>query len=341
MILEDHKREVIVLIEEACRSGARYHKACWVVGISLRTLQRWKNNGVKDNRKGSVKRVARKLPQASRNEIVEQCNSERFQDLNPHEIVPLLLNEGTYLASVSTFYRILKAEDLIHHRSNTKPKSGCRKPLEQMATGPDQVYCWDITWLPRTVKGLFFYAYVIIDIFDRMIVGWAVHKEESEHHSRDLFERTLQGRKVVLRALHSDNGHPMKGISLMALLTELNVEISHSRPRVSNDNPFIESLFKTLKYRVNYPLRFRDLDHAREWLAGFVHWYNTEHLHSAIGHVTPKQLRTGKARKIFERRNAVMQQARADYPERWGSRAMKVWGAPQEVVLNPKKSADY
>lgn len=299
-------------------------------------MQRWKRSGVKDNRKGSVKRIARKLPQASRDEIVEQCNSERFQDLNPHEVVPLLLNEGVYLASVSTFYRVLKADDLIHHRSNTKPKNGCRKPPEQMATGPDQVYCWDITWLPRTVKGLFFYAYVIIDIFDRMIVGWAVHEEESEHHSRDLFERVLRGRKVVLRALHSDNGHPMKGISLMALLTELNVEISHSRPRVSNDNSFIESLFKTLKYRVNYPLRFRDLGHAREWLADFVHWYNTEHLHSAIGHVTPKQLRNGEAKKIFERRNAVMQQARADYPERWGSRAMKVWGTPQEVVLNPE-----
>ena len=176
---------------------------------------------------------------------------------------------------------------------------------------------------------------MIIDIFDRAIVGWAVHEEESEYHSRDLFERTLQGRKVRLQALHSDNGHPMKGVSLMALMRELNVEISHNRPRVSNDNPFIESLFKTLKYRVNYPLRFRDLNHAREWLAEFVQWYNTEHLHSAIGHVTPEQLRTGEAAKIFERRNGVMQKARTEYPERWGSRSMKIWSAPQEVALNP------
>ncbi len=307
----------------------------------MRTLQRWKRSGVKDSRKGAVKHVARKISAAGRQEIVEQCNSDRFQDLNPHEIVPLLLDEGHYLGSVSTFYRVLNENDLIHHRSNTKPKSGCCKPLEQAATGPDQVYCWDITWLPRVVKGLFFYAYVIIDIFDRMIVGWAVHEEESEHHSRDLFERTLQGKKNTLRALHSDNGHPMKGISLMALMRELNVEISHSRPRVSNDNPFIESLFKTLKYRVNYPLRFRDLEHAREWLAGFVHWYNTEHLHSAIGHVTPAQLRSGEADEIFEHRNAVMQQAKLNYPERWGARTMKVWAAPHEVVLNPEKSADY
>ena len=225
----------------------------------------------------------------------------------------------------------------MHHRSNTKPRNGCGKPPEQLATGSDQVYCWDITWLPRTVKGLFYYAYVVIDIFDKTIVGWAVHDEESERYSRDLFERTLQGRKVVMRALHADNGHPMKGISLMALLRELNVEISHNRPRVSNDNPFIESLFKTLKYRVNYPLRFRDLNHAREWMAGFVNWYNAEHLHSAIGHVTPQQLRTGEAELIFERRNAVMRQAWAAYPERWGSRPLKHWKAPDVVVLNPEK----
>jgi transposase InsO family protein len=195
----------------------------------------------------------------------------------------------------------------------------------------------DITWLPRTIRGLFFYAYVVIDIFDKNIVGWSVHEEESERHSRDLFERTLQGKKAKLRALHADNGHPMKGITLMALLKDLNVEVSHSRPRVSNDNPFIESLFKTLKYRINYPLRFRDLGHARQWMSSFVNWYNTEHLHSSIGHVTPQQMRTGEAELIFERRNAVMRQAQAEYPERWGSRPAKHWESPRQAVLNPEK----
>lgn len=251
--------------------------------------------------------------------------------------MPLLLNEGIYLASVSTFYRVLKAENLVHHRSNTKPRNGCGKPPEHLATGSDQVYCWDITWLPRTIKGLFFYAYVVIDIFDKTIVGWAVHDEEHDRHAKDLFQRTLQSKTVKLRALHADNSNPMKGITLMALLRELNVEVSHNRPRVSNDNPFIESLFKTLKYRVNYPLRFRDQVHAREWMAGFVNWYNTEHLHSSIGHVTPQQLRTGEAELIFGRRNAVMQQARAAYPERWGSRPAKLWESPKAIVLNPEK----
>ena len=325
------------LIEEAHDHGARYSKACEVVGISIRTLQRWKCCGVKDNRKGASKRVVRKLKPESSQAIIGHCNSVRFRDLNPHEIVPLLLNEGVYLASVSTFYRVLRAENMVHHRSNTKPKNGCGKPSEHLATGSDQVYCWDITWLPRTIRGLFFYAYVVIDIFDKNIVGWSVHEEESERHSRDLFERTLQGKMVKLRALHADNGHPMKGITLMALLKDLNVEVSHSRPRVSNDNPFIESLFKTLKYRVNYPLRFRDLIHAREWMASFVNWYNTEHLHSSIGHVTPQQMRTGEAELIFEHRNAVMRQAQADNPERWGSRPAKHWESPRQVVLNPEK----
>lgn len=136
--------------------------------------------------------MVRKLDPETCQAIIGHCNSGRFQDLNPHEIVPLLLNDGIYLASVSTFYRVLNAENLVHHRSNTKPRNGCGKPSEHLATGSDQVYCWDITWLPATIRGLFFYAYVVIDIFDKNIVGWSVHEEESERHSRDLFERTLQ-----------------------------------------------------------------------------------------------------------------------------------------------------
>lgn len=340
--MEEHKEEVLKMIEEAHENGARYGKACKLVGISLRTLQRWKNGGMKDQRKGAKKRVVRKLSPEQRREVIEQCNSKEYQDMNPHEIVPLLLNQGVYLASVRTMYRILKEENQLHHRSNTRPRQGNAKPPERKATRSDQVYCWDITWLPRTVRGLFFYAYVITDIYDKSIVGWSVHEEESGEHSRDLFERTLKGKQVKLQALHSDNGSPMKGISLMVLLRELNVEVSHNRPRVSNDNPFIESLFKTMKYRINYPDRFKDLSHAREWMAAFVHWYNTEHLHSALGHVTPEQMRTGAAEAIFARRNEAMRQAQMTYPERWGSKSVKSWQIRQEVVLNPdKKNIDF
>ena len=270
-------------------------------------------------------------------EIIEQCNTPRFRDLNPYEIVALLLNEGSYLASVRTFYRVLKEQDMLHHRSNLRVASRNAKPPERTATGSDQVYTWDITYMARTVKGLFFYAYVISDIFDKSIVGWAVHEEESGRYSSDLFERTLKGRKVKLKALHADNGGPMKGITLMALLRELKVDVSHSRPRTSNDNLFIESLFKTMKYRVNYPGRFEDLNEARLWMAAFVHWYNTEHLHSSIGYVTPEQMRSGKAEAIFEQRNRTMRHAQATHPERWGSRPVKNWNVLRKVILNPAK----
>lgn len=300
----------------------------------MRTLQRWKINGCGDKRKGSFKRVVRKLDSVVRKEIILTCNDKLYRDYNPHEIVPLLLNSGKYLASVRTLYRILKEEKLLHHRSNVRVKRGRSKPPERRATKSDQVWSWDITWLPQTVRGLFFFAYVIVDIYDKYIVGWSVHNEEKDAHSKDLFQRTLSGKNPRILSVHSDNGQPMKGITLMALLDDLKVSVSHSRPRVSNDNAFVESLFKTLKYTAKYPLRFRDIKHAREWMASFVNWYNTEHLHSSIGYVTPLQLRTAEAAEIFNRRNATMQLAKKQHPERWGNRNLKVWGAPREVILN-------
>jgi len=288
-------------------------------------------------RKGSHKRVVRKLSPEDRKAIVTLCNSSEYRDLTPHQIVPLLLNEGCYLASASTFYRVLKERNMVHHRSNTRVKRKMSKPPERQASKPNQVWCWDITWLPQMVLGLFFYAYVIIDIFDKSIVGWAIHDTESDSHSRDLFERVSIGQKICFESLHSDNGGPMKGITLMALLAYLNVEVSFNRPRVSNDNPFIESLFRTIKYHVSYPLRFKDIETARSWMADFVDWYNTCHLHSSIGYVTPQQMRSGEAQVIFARRNAAMALAKSDNPERWGSRKTKIWKSPEMVTLNPAK----
>ncbi|ACF47106.1 Integrase catalytic region [Prosthecochloris aestuarii DSM 271] len=326
-----------MLIEEAHGNGARYSKACEVVGISHRTLQRWKQCGLKDRRKGSQKTVVRKVPQETRDEIINVCNEPRFRDLTPYEIVPQLLEEGRYLASERTIYRILRKADQVHHRSELRVGYRHAKPPERKATGPNQVYTWDITYMGRTVRGLFYYAYVVKDLFDRSIVGWAVHEEESEKHSRALFARILNGGKVKLKALHADNGHPMKGDTLMALLQKLNVAVSHSRPRTSNDNSFIESLFKTMKYHVTYPNAFDTLEDARSWMGDFVHWYNTEHLHSSIGYVTPHQMRHGQAESIFELRNEEINQARQLHPERWGSRPAKQWIVNREVVLNPDK----
>jgi len=323
------------LIEEAHSNGARYIKACEVAEISLRTLQRWKREGMRDQRKGSHKRVVRKLSPNEKQTIVGLCNSSQYRDLTPHQIVPLLLNEGCYLASVSSFYRVLKEWDMVHHRSNTRVKRKMSKPPERRASRPNQVWCWDITWLSQMVLGLFFYAYIIIDIFDKSIVGWAIHDKESEEHSRNLFERVSFGQNIHFEALHSDNGGPMKGITLMALLDYLKVDVSFNRPRVSNDNPFIESLFRTMKYHASYPLRFKDIETARLWMADFVDWYNNRHLHSSIGYVTPQQMRSGEARFIFAKRNATLARAKSKHPERWGSRETKIWKSPEMVILNP------
>ena len=309
-----------------------------MVGISVRTLQRWKRCGTKDRRKGSHKKVIRKIAKHKVEELMETVNSAEYLDMSPYEVFPTLLDEGRYICSVRTMYRLLGQEDLIHQRDGSRKRQKRSRPPQRIATGPNMVWCWDITWLATTVKGMFYYAYVIIDIFDRSIVGWTVHEEENDAHSRALFERLSRGQDIIFEYLHSDNGTSMKGSTLMAFLETLKVKLSFSRPRTSNDNPFIESFFKTLKYDSSYPVRFKDIGQARDWMADFVNWYNTEHLHSSIGYVTPEQMRDGSAKDIFANRNKVMQEAKAKNPENWGSRDTLFWGAPEEVILNPEIS---
>lgn len=301
----------------------------------MRTLQRWKKGNLADNRKKSHAKVIRKLTDDECENIVSVSTSGKYKDLSPHKIVPLLLSEGIYIASVRSFYRILGKYNMNNHRSNSKAKKNRSKPPEIKASESNQVWCWDITWLPCNIKGKFFYAYVIIDVYDRSIVGWSVHSEESEIHSYNLFRYLTEGKNITFKNLHSDNGSPMKGSTLISFLNSLEVGISFSRPRVSNDNPFIESFFKTLKYDVSYPYCFDNICSARSWVADFVNWYNTEHLHSAIGYVTPEQMRSGDAEQIFEQRNEVMRLAKESHPERWGTRDTKRWSAPETVILNP------
>jgi len=324
-------------VDEAIGAGARKKAACEMIGITPKTLNNWKIYGYQDKRKGSVKEVPKKLTSEEKAVIIAVCTSERFKDMTPHQIVPILAQEGVYHGSESTFYRILKEQNLLHHRSNSKPKKKVNNPPELTATAPNQVWCWDITWLPLRIKGMFLFAYVIIDIFDRSIVGWEIHDCEDASLARDLFLRLAKKMNLKGVHLHADNGNPMKGLSLLSLLYVLGVRYSFSRPRVSNDNPFIESFFKTLKYKIGYPGAFRNIDHAREWLACFIHWYNHQHLHSAIGYVTPIQKRNGEDVKLFEQRNQTIQKAKEKNPLRWGSREVRSWNPCNTVVLNPGK----
>ena len=334
LITLEEQKHAIELVKEAITAGARKLKACENIGISLRTFQRWSKECRADKRKGALKSIPRKLSEEERRKVIETSCDKQFRDLTPHEIVAILAEKGIYLASERSFYRILNTENMLHHRSNSKPYSKTGKPDELKATGPDQVWCWDITYLRTPIAGLYYYCYMIKDIWTKDIVGWEVHDCEDVEIASNLFKKLKDKHSLGGLKLHSDNGNPMKGATMIMTLYSLGVLPSYSRPRVSNDNPYIESLFKTLKYTAGYPGQFKDLFHARTWMANFVNWYNMDHRHSAIGYVTPAQRRSGEYKKIINTRNETMEQARKLHPERWGTK-FRVWNATEEIFLNP------
>ena len=231
--------------------------------------------------------------------------------------------------------------DAQHHRGRAKAPRAPTPPPSHTAEGPGQVWCWDITYLPSPVRGMFFYLYLILDLYSRKIVGWEVHTQESSAHASALVRRAVlaEGGLGQPLVLHADNGGPQTGSTLMATLKHLGVIPSHSRPRVSDDNAFAETLFRTLKYRPAYPTGgFADLADARAWVLDFVRWYNTEHRHSALRFVTPEQRHCGADVAILAQRQALYAQAQAAHPERW-SGATRDWTPPGPVTLNPAGAA--
>lgn len=326
------------LIEEAVRSGARRHLACAMLGLDRRTIERWRQQGGgRDRRAGPCKTPGNALSAAERAKVLETANTAEFRDLSPKQIVPRLADQGQYIASESTFYRVLRQQEQLTHRQRSRPAQH-QRPRELAATGPCQVWSWDITYLRSQVRGEFFYLYLVEDIWSRKIVGFEVHDRESMDLSAELIEGTckrlgIDGHSLVL---HSDNGGPMKGITMLATLQRLGVVPSFSRPSVSDDNPYSESLFRTMKYRPEYPRQpFESLAAARAWVTWFVNWYNGQHLHSGIRFVTPDDRHEGREQRILEKRGEVYRQARARRPERW-IRATRNWSPIATVRLNPR-----
>ena len=334
LIPEDDRKSATELIDEAYRDGARLFKACKVLEISVSTFRRWKTGNYKDQRKGAKKDVPRKLSEEERQEIIDVCCSEEYKDDNPYEIHSSLLDKGKYIASISSFYRVLRDEKLVNHRSNTRAPHKRVKPPELTTDGPNQVWTWDITWLKSNIRGLFFYAYTIIDIWDRSIVKWSIHDCESDEYATQLFHEAVVENDYPDVFVHSDNGNPMKGVTLLQFFNDFGINNSYSRPRVSDDNPFIESWFKTMKYDISYPGKFNSISFARQWYGQFVHIYNTEHKHSGLHYMTPKQVREGKYSKIANSRNKVMKKAFKRNPSRWG-RKVKLIPETHIVCLNP------
>ena len=325
------------LVNEAVAAGARKGPACELLGVALRTVERWQRFGLEDRRPQALRpRPANALSEEESARILALLCSPEYRDLSPQQVVPRLADAGIYLASEATIYRLLREAKLLRHRERSRPATP-RKPGSHEAVGPNRVWSWDISYLPTVVRGLFFYLYLVVDLYSRKVVGWQVHDHEgSEAASALITEACLvEGVCRDQLVLHADNGSPMKGETLLVTLQALGVIPSFSRPSVSDDNPFSEALFRTVKYRPWYPERpFASLAEARAWVERFVGWYNDEHHHSAIRFVTPAQRHRGEERALLAQRDAVYQAARAKNPARW-SRQTRDWTPIGSVWLNP------
>jgi len=343
------RQAVLALLAEACKGGARLGRACAQIGLSERTVQRWQRpssgdeGGDDGDLRASAKRMAptppNRLSDAERQAALALLNSEEFKDLPPSQIVPRLADQGHFVASESTLYRLLRSVgQLTHRRCERVPKQRSR-PRALVASRPDQIYFWDITYLPTEVRGSYFYLYLFVDLFSRKIVGWQVYDHESADRASQLLTDICERQGVVQSQLtvHSDNGAPMKGETMLATMQRLGVAASRSRPAVSNDNPFSEALFRTLKYRPQLPVKpLQSLLQARRWVTQLVHWYNDAHRHSAIGFVTPAQRHAEIDKSLLHNRANVYAAARNRNPNRW-SGSTQNWTRIAAVHLNPEK----
>ena len=345
MISPTDRELAVCLIREAIASGAAKEKSCHILNIDVRTFNRWadKSTPIGDRRPEAIRPTPKnKISDEEAQIILEIVTSPEYQSAPPSQIVPKLADKGIYLASESTFYRVMKEAQLHNHRGRAS-KPANRPISTHRADGPNQVWMWDITWLPAAVKGLYYYLYLILDLYSRKIVGWEIWAEESAENASVLVRRAVMSEGCAVRqtplVLHSDNGSPMKGSTLLETLYQLGITPSRSRPRVSNDNPYAESIFKTCKYRPSFPIKgFGNIEAARIWVLKFVRYYNSDHHHSGLNFLTPNQRHSGVDKEIFAKRDAVYKAAKEKHPERW-SRNTRDWSLDDYVYLNPEKIA--
>ncbi len=308
--------------------------------ISLRTLERWLNeDGSVDKRKEADRIVGNKLSPEERAHVLAIANSEEYRDLPPCKIVPMLADSGEYIASESSFYRLLREQKQLTHRLMSKPAKH-KRPPPCIADAPNKVWSWDITYLPSQIRGQHFYLYMIVDVFSRKIVGWSIHEAESSEYASSLIKQACIDEGVARNqlTLHSDNGSPMKGATMLATLQVLGVIPSFSRPSVSDDNPYSEALFKTVKYHPTFPAieKFSTIESARKWCIALVSWYNYQHLHSGLKFITPHQRHAGEDKKIMAKRKRIYQAARQRRPDRWSGN-IRNWTLPSSLTLNPDR----
>lgn len=332
------RRQIRELIDEAVAAGARLFKACAVLGVTTRCLQRWREDGI-DRRTTRVQTPHNALTPEEVETILATVNAPEWAYLPPTQIVPRLADKDLYLASESTIYRVLRRHKQLRHRRLERQPQPRKLPRALVASGPNQVASWDITYLPSAVRGQYWYLYVVLDLFSRKAVAWQVYAHESQSHASALIRDYALRERIAPSqlTLHADNGAVMKGATLYATLQDLKIAPSHSRASVSDDNPFIESLFKTIKYRPDNPVKpFPTLLAARRFADQLLTWYNHEHQHSQISYVTPDDRHHGRDIAILQRRNTVYQRARQKHPRRW-SRQTRDWSRKTTVHLNPTR----
>jgi len=332
---------ILASLGQAQRAGARRHAACAVIGISARTIERWTRHPDRDDQRcGPRRRPRNALTAAEEAHLLAVMTSARYGHLPPKQLVPRLADEGRYIASESTMYRLQKRVGLGANRRPVLRTHVTRGATVHRATRSHQLWSWDITYLPTVIRGRFLRLYLVLDVWSRRIVGWDVHEQEIATHAAMLIQRICAESHVDPNGLvlHSDNGKPMRGRTMVATLQWLGIVPSFSRPHVCNDNPYSEALFRTLKHTPAYPrLPFTDREAARRWVARFVSWYNTEHHHSAIRYVTPDERHSGADIAILARRHALYEHARSRKPERWPHHTRN-WTPLGTVVLNPEPS---
>lgn len=344
MISLEHRQQTVNLIREAVAEGARVSEACQCVEIDPGTFRRWQHQGevVPDARPQATRPApSNRLTELERAMILAACHRPEFHSSPPSQIVPALADQGIYVASESSFYRVLHEADEQHDRGRARKRRKRAKPTAYTATGPNQCWCWDVTWLRSPVRGMYYYLYMLEDVFSRKIVGWDVYETECSELASRLVERAVraEGYPGGLEVLHADNGAIQKSSTLRATLDRLGIEPSYSRPRTSNDNAFPEALFRTVKYRPDFPVDgFAGLEAAREWSLSFVRWYNEEHRHSALKFVTPLERHTGADIEILANRDVLYRASKEKHPERWSGKTRN-WERSESVTLNPDKPA--
>lgn len=342
----NERTRLLRAFDEAVASGAARYKAANMMGLSQRTLKRWRhaNGKVTMDQRPQAERIVQphQLTQAEEKAMLSVCCQPEYRSLPPSQIVPHLADQGRYIASESSFYRVLKKYRQLSHRGRTAPARNVTKPTSFTASGPNQIWSWDISYCPSTVRGEHWYLYLILDVYSRKIVAWEMYDSESGDLAKQLVERALLRERCwhTPPVLHSDNGAPMTSYTLRARLAELGMLMSHSRPRVSNDNPYSEALFRTVKYCPAWPTKgFTSLDAVRKWMLSFEHAYNEQHLHSGINFVTPADRHRGVDTRRLARRKAVYERAKRLNPRRWSGN-IRCWEATGAVSLNPGKQQE-